>query len=355
MAKDYYQILGVSKSATKDEIKKAFHKLAHQHHPDKGGEEAKFKEINEAYQTLSDESKRQQYDQFGSEGANFGGSGFGGFSGGQGGFDFSQFTQGGNFDVNDLFGDLFGGGFGGRRVRRGNDISIDIEIPLFESVFGVKKDVSLTKTSACGVCHGARTAPGSKLKKCGRCDGRGQVKENRRSLLGVISTTVSCPDCFGTGEIPEKVCAECKGLGVVKQKTTINLQIPAGINDQALLKLTGYGESVTAGEAGDLYVRVHVKSHPQIWREENNLGSTLPIKITDALLGGEAKVTTLDGEVTVKIPAGISAGEKLRIKNKGVPYQNKRGDFVLEVEIKTPSKLSGKAKDLIQKLKEEGI
>jgi molecular chaperone DnaJ len=350
--KDYYKTLGVEKNASKDEIKKAFHKLAHQYHPDKkGGDEAKFKEINEAYQTLSDDQKRTQYDQFGS--AYSGGGGNGGGFGGQNGFDFSNFTNGQGFDFGDIFGDFFGGGR--TQERRGRDISVDIQITFAESIFGVDRKVLISKIGVCDTCKGSGAAVGSKMKKCPTCNGQGQVNETRHSFLGTFTTTKECEKCHGKGEIPESACRDCGGVGVKKKSEEIQFVIPAGISHGEMIRLSGKGEAIPGGMSGDLYVRIHIESHPLFKREGQNLTMELNIKLTDAILGTEHTIKSLDGDITLKIPPGINYGEILRIKEHGVPGKGKRGDLLVRVTFKTPAKLSKKEKEIIEKLKEEGI
>lgn len=358
MAKDYYEILGVQKSATKEELKKAFHKLAHKYHPDKaGGDEKKFKEMNEAYQVLSDDSKRSQYDQYGSASfdggqpppGGFGGQGYGGGAGFEG------------VDLGDIFNDFFGAGFNGgsgQRVERGRDISVDIEISFEESIFGTKRNVLLGKTSTCDACHGSGAKPGTKLKKCAACSGKGRVNELRKSFLGTFSTVTTCNVCKGAGEIPEEKCKSCSGLGVVKKQEEIEINVPVGINAGEMLRMSGKGEAVSRGIAGDLYIKVHVKPHALYHREGNNLVMNLDVKLSDALLGATYKITALDGkQLDVKIPEGVKFGDTLRLKEKGIASsgRGRTGDILIHVNIKTPTRLSGKAKKLIEELKQEGI
>lgn len=356
--KDYYQILGVPKQATPDEIKKAFHKLAHKYHPDKkGGDEAKFKEVNEAYQVLSDNGKRAQYDRFGQ-------SDFGGGQPGGGAWDFTNFAggQGGEgfaFDFGDLFNDFFagrGGAAGGRKQKRGRDISVDVQLPFAEAIFGSTRQILITKIGYCPVCTGTGAKPGSNLKTCATCNGRGELNETRQSFLGAISTRRECTTCNGRGQVPETPCANCAGRGVVRQTEEVKIVIPAGVNDGEIIRLTGKGEALAGGSAGDLYVRIHVERHPNLRREGDNLLMDLPVKLTDALLGAEYPVTTIDGELKVKIPEGITYGEVLRVKGRGVPAKGgKRGDLYLRVLVKTPTKLSKKTRGLVEDLKKEGL
>lgn len=359
MSKDYYQILGINKSASKDEIKKAFHKLAHAHHPDKnGGDDKKFKEVNEAYQTLSDDTKRSQYDRFGADGP----QGFGGGQGGFGGFDPSGFGNGGvEFDMGDLgdiFGDFFGGGMGGRSSgkRKGQDLQTSVNISFEDSIFGVNKKITLNKQSTCSICSGTGARVGSKMTTCKTCSGNGQIREMKRSILGNFQTTKTCSTCFGSGKIPEEKCSQCGGHGVHKKQEEIEVKIPEGIRDGEMLRVYQYGEAVQGGTTGDLYVKVHVGSHAIFKRDDVNLTMNLNIKLSDALLGMTYNLETLEkNHLEVKIPVGINHGEFLRVKGKGVPTNRGRGDIIIKIQIKMPNKLSKKEKELVEKLKEEGM
>lgn len=356
MSKDYYKTLGIDKSASKDEIKKAFHKMAHKYHPDKkDGDEAKFKEVNEAYQVLSDDQKRAQYDQFGSDGPQFGGQG-----GGFGGFDFSNFggfQQGGSFefDIGDMFGDLFGGG--GRRGKpRGTDLQTTISLSFKESIFGIEKELKVTKPSVCNSCKGDGATPGTKLETCSTCNGSGVVKNIQRTILGSIATTQPCAKCHGTGKVPKDPCKTCRGTGVVHDTRTIKVSVPAGIENGETLRLSGMGEAIQGGTPGDLYVRVAVTPHSHIKRRGVDLYTTLDIKLTDALLGAQYAIETLDGQKSVTIPAGTKIGSTVTLKDIGVPIgKSKRGNFVVELNIKLPEKLSKEARVIIEELKKEGI
>ena len=362
MAKDYYETLGVNKGATKDEIKKAFHKLAHKYHPDKNkGDDSKFKEVNQAYQTLSDDQKRAQYDQFGSEGpAGFGGGAGYGQQGGFGGFDFSGFQGQQGFDMGDLgdiFGDFFGGGMrGGRQQARGRDISTEIDITFEESIFGVKRNVLITKQSKCDICKGDGAKPGTKMNTCKTCNGQGKIREMKRSILGTFQSVKECDHCHGKGKIPEDKCTECKGHGVLRKQEDINIGVPAGINNGEMIRMTGKGEAIAHGATGDLYIKINVKSHSIFKRDGANLNMDLPIKLSDALLGMKYNLKTLDGDLEVKIPEGVNHNELLRVRGKGVPQGgSSRGDIIIRIQIKMPNKLSKKAKEAIEKLKEEGL
>jgi molecular chaperone DnaJ len=365
--KDYYKILGVEKGASKDEIKKAFRKLAHEHHPDKtkGDPSAgqKFKEASEAYSILSDDQKRQQYDTFGQAGAGFnpGAGGFGGQGGFNGaGFDFSQFTQGANgqgfeFDLGDIFGDFFGGRQRAQQ-RRGRDISIDIQVTFEESIFGIERDILVTKTSKCLTCEGSGAAAGTTMDTCKTCNGKGKINETRRSFIGVFNTTRVCDTCHGKGQVPREKCQTCSGEGVLERQQEITVKIPPGMEDGEMIRLGGMGEAIPNGQAGDLYVKVHVKAHPQIKKEGINLVMDQKIKLTHALTGSEQILKTLDGDIEIKIPAGINTGEVLRVKGKGVPHgHNKRGDLFVRITVDMPKKLSRTASKLVEELKKEGL
>jgi molecular chaperone DnaJ len=371
--KDYYKTLGVEKGATKDEIKKAFRKLAHEYHPDKTKGDAtgsqKFKEASDAYSVLSDDGKRQQYDTYGQAGAGFnpgqGGNG-GGFNGqggspfGGAGFDFSQFTQGGNgqgyeFDLGDIFGDFFGGREKAQ-TRRGRDVSIDIQISFEESIFGVERDILVSKNSKCLTCEGSGAAHGSGMETCKTCTGKGKINETRRSFIGVFNTTRVCDTCHGKGQVPKQKCSTCHGEGVLERQQEITVKIPAGMEDDEMVRLNGMGEAIPNGQSGDLYVKIHVKPHAQIKKEGINLIMDSKIKLTTAITGGEQIIKTLDGNETITIPAGTNTGEVLRIKSKGVPHShNKRGDLFVRITIDMPKKLSKSALKSIEELKKEGI
>ncbi len=367
MSKDYYEVLGVTKNSSKEEIKKAYRTLAHKHHPDKNkGEDTKFKEINEAYQILSDDQKRSTYDTYGKtfEGGQ-GGAGQGGPFGASGfdfsGFDFSGFqnqNQGGvEFDMGDIFGDLFGGG--ARRSTKqkvGRNIFIDIEIDFKEAVFGAERKVILNRNSVCQVCKGEGAEPGSEVKTCDKCRGSGQIHEVKKTFLGNVSTIRECDKCDGRGKIISKKCHNCKGQGIVSKNEELAIKIPSGIEDGETLRMSGEGEAIKNGQPGDLYARIHVGKNSNFQREGFNLWTNLDIKISDALLGAEKETQTLDGLIKIKIPAGTDSGEVLRVRGKGVPHPSKtRGDLLIKINVRTPKKFSRDAKQLIEKLKEEGI
>ena len=360
MAKDYYETLGVNKDASTDDIKKAFRKLAHKYHPDKdGGDGAKFKEVTEAYAVLSDEKKRAEYNAYG---RTFGDAGGAGFNPGQGfgGFDFSGFQQGGDmeFDLGDIFGQFFGGGrsSGQSRQKRGSDISVDIEVSFQEAIFGTDRKIILNKTSTCEVCEGSGAEPKTEVKTCATCNGKGKINETKNSFLGTFSTVRVCNTCNGSGKVPTHKCKACHGQGVKKKQEEIAIKIPAGLEDGEMIRLTGAGEAIAGGVTGDLYIKVHVKKHPTFRKEGANLVMDLNIKLTTALLGGEYALETLDGPITIKIPAGVEFGEILRIKSKGVPVEkNRRGDLLIKINIQLPNKLSRAGAKLVEELKKEGI
>lgn len=359
MAKDYYKILGVDKKASKDEIKKAFRKLAHEHHPDKnGGDASKFKEASEAYAVLSDDAKRSQYDTYGQ--AFQGGAGGAGFNPNDfGGFDFSGFTNGAgtDFDLGDIFSQFFGGGGrGGSRQKKGADISIDVDLTFQESVFGTEKKVKIAKTGTCDSCKGSGAEGNASSKTCHICGGKGQVQETRASFFGAIQSVRTCDTCNGTGKIPEVKCRTCRGAGVMRKTEEVAFRIPSGINDGEMIRMTGAGEAVSGGKSGDLYIKAHVRKHPIFHKEGHNLVMNLNIKLTTALAGGEEVIESLDGPVTIRIPAGIGFGEIMRIKGKGVPLDKAhRGDILAKVNIVIPNKISKNAQKLIEDLKKEGI
>lgn len=361
MARDFYEVLGVQKNASKDDINKAFRKLAHKYHPDKGGDAQKFKEINEAYQTLSDEKKRKEYDTYGRVfGAGGGPQGGGGFS--QAGWDFGDIFSGAQWggggeapDFGEIFEDLFGG-MRGPRVRRGRDISIDLEVPFKESIFGTERTVLITKVGACTTCSGNGAKPGTTLSKCSTCSGKGRVQETRRSFLGSFTSERECQTCAGRGEVPAQKCATCSGQGVLRKSEEVTIRIPGGIENGEMIKLVGQGEAISSGTPGDLYVKIHVERDPEWRREGSNLVTDLSIKLTDALLGGEYKIQALDGEIPLPIPEGVSFGETLRVRGRGVPMEKgKRGDLLVRISIKTPNKISKTARTILEKLREEGI
>lgn len=356
-SKNYYEVLGLTKGASKDDIKKAFHKLAHKYHPDKaGGDEAKFKEINEAYGVLSDDKKRAEYDAYGQT---FGGGG----EAGSGPFwNMGNMWQGGagaggvEFDMSS-FGDMFSDIFGGNRqdARRGRDIAIDITISFADSVFGTNRKVVINKNSPCAMCSGSGAAPTSKKKNCVSCNGRGRIKETSRSFLGTFVTEKQCSACYGAGTVPEEKCKHCHGDGVLRQEEEISIAIPAGMEEGEMIRISGKGEFLRGGNAGDLYVKVHVENKTKFKKEGINIVTSIDIKLTDAILGTIYKMDTLDGPIELKIPSGISHGELLRVKGRGFVSQGRRGDLIVRVKIAMPNKISRETRALLEKLREEGI
>lgn len=355
MAKDYYEILGVKKSATQDEIKKAFRKLAHEHHPDKhGGSDAKFKEINQAYQVLSNVDKRQQYDQFG---ANFdqsqGPSGFNwqDFSRTQGGFNGADFDFS---DLGDIFGNMFGGGAQRRSgPRRGRDIEFVTAIDFKEAVFGVEKQLRFEKVITCSKCKGSGAEPGSKTSTCGTCHGSGQVEQVQRTFLGAMRTVGICPNCQGEGKIHSQKCTKCHGQGAEMGIRELNVKIPAGIDNNQTIRLSGEGEpGAKGGQAGDLLLTIQVRPDKNFIRHGYDILVKKNISISLASLGGKVKIKTLDGEVMLKVPAGTQSGKVFKLDDKGVPHLRgkSKGSLLVTVHVETPEKLSKKHKELIKEL-----
>ncbi|MEN9881246.1 MAG: hypothetical protein RLZZ308_429 [Candidatus Parcubacteria bacterium] len=356
--KDYYNVLGIEKSASKEEIKKAFYKLAAKYHPDKkGGDEAKFKEINEAYQVLSDDKKRKEYDTYGQT---FNGQGPQGGYGGFGGFDQADFAnmQFDFGDLGDIFGDMFGGFGGGQKQRRGRDISLELDVPFTEAIFGTERNVLISKVSTCATCSGTGAKIGTKKKTCTACNGQGKVHDIKRTFMGNFQTVRTCDTCHGQGQVPEEKCHECRGHGVLNKREEVNVSIPAGIANGEMMRMTGMGEAVQGGVTGDLYVKVNVIPH-KVWkREGNDLVIQHDIKLTDALLGVRHTIEGLDGSIEIDIASGASHGEILRVKGRGVPHvhdKNRRGDVLVKLSIVMPKKLSRKALAFVEGLKEEGL
>ena len=348
---DYYEILGIGRSASKEEIKKAYRNLAHKHHPDKkGGNEAKFKEINEAYYVLGDDKRRSEYDRFGRVFSGQGGAGSGpsdfGFEGGFGG------------DFTDIFDTIFGSGFsgGGRRQKRGRDISIDIVVSFSESVFGATRKVLLTKSGVCKSCGGSGAESGSEKSSCDICGGSGTVREARKSFFGTFTSLSECRKCRGRGEIIKNPCRACSGEGVLRQEDEIEIGVPAGVSDGEMIRISGAGEAARLGSAGDLYVKIHVESHPDFWREGSNILTNMEVPLSDALLGQDKVLAALDGKIKIKVPQGVDSGDVLRVRGRGVPKRGSaRGDLLIRIKVKNPKKLSKKAKELIEELKKEGL
>lgn len=353
MAKrDYYDVLGVGKDASADEIKKAFRRAAVEHHPDRGGEETKFKELNEAYEVLKDESKRKRYDQFGHAGVggNGGGSPFGGFGGGQGQevhFDF------GDMGLGDIFSSFFGGSGGSQaqqRQSRGRDVQTNVEISFEQAVFGTEVDLNLNLDDTCEHCQGTTVEPGYELKNCDQCDGSGQIMTVTRTIFGNIQQAGVCPTCHGRGKIPEKVCSVCHGKGTQTKKQKLELKIPAGVDDGATIRLREHGEAIANGPKGDLYVNIRVKSHKHFTREGDLILSEEHIGMVDAALGAEIDVDTVDGKVRMKVPAGTQSGSDFKLSNHGVTHLKggTRGAHIVTILVDTPTKLSKRQRESLQ-------
>ncbi len=349
--RDYYEILGVSKDASADEIKKSFRRAAIEHHPDRGGDEAKFKEINEAYEILKDPAKRQRYDQFGHAGVGGnqgGGSGFGGFDGYQNvNFDF------GDLGLGDIFSSFFGGGSAhSQQPNRGRDIETKVEIDFEQAIFGTEVELSLNLEDTCDHCKGTTAEPGHDLKTCATCGGSGQVVRVTRTVFGNIQQASVCPTCHGRGKIPEKVCSVCHGKGTQVKRQKINLKIPAGIDDGATIRLREHGAAIAGGSKGDLYVNIRVKPHKQLTREGDLILSDEHIDIVTAALGGEIEVNTVDGPVTMKIPAGTQSHSDFKLSSHGVPHMrgNTRGAHIVTVIVDTPTRLNKQQQDLLKDL-----
>lgn len=354
--RDYYEVLGVSKSASQDEIKSAFRKLAKKYHPDISKEEnaeEKFKEVQEAYSVLSDENKRKQYDQFGHaafQGGAGGGNPYGGFSSGGFGFDPS--------DLGDIFEDLFGGGFGGfsqsssrggTRRQRGSDMLIRMSLSFEEAAFGCEKDIDLDVVDSCDKCNGKG---GFDEKTCSKCHGSGTVTVEQRTILGSFVTKSTCPDCSGTGKTFGKVCSDCHGSGTVKVRKTITVHVPAGIDNGERLRLAGKGHaSPNGGEPGDLYLEFSVKEHEYFKRDGNDIYLEVPITVVEAVLGTKKEIPTIYGNITVAVPAGTDSGTKQRVRGKGIKDDHRRtGDMYIIYSVQTPKRLSREQKKLFEQL-----
>lgn len=353
--RDYYEVLGVSKDASADEIKKAFRKAAVKHHPDKeGGDETKFKEINEAYEVLKDAQKRQRYDQFGHAGVggNGGGysgnpfEGFGGFQGQNVHFDF------GDGGLGDIFSQFFGGGAGQqqRGPKRGRDVETTVNLTFEEAVFGIERTLELDMDDECSHCHGTTVEPGSSMKTCPTCKGAGQQQRVMNTIFGPVQQAVVCDTCHGAGQIPEKVCTVCKGKGTERRRQSLKVKIPAGIDDGATIRLTGRGEAVGGGSRGDLYVNIRVKAHKKFTREGDIILSDEHVTMVDAALGTEIDVETVDGTIRMKVPAGTQSGTDFKLTDHGVPHLrgNGRGAHIVRIVVDTPTKLSKKQRELLE-------
>lgn len=350
--RDYYEVLGVNKGATGDEIKKAFRKMSKKYHPDlnpgdKTAEE-NFKEVNEAYQVLSDDEKRQRYDQFGHAGVD-GNAGFGG--GGFSGFDMGDFG--------DIFGDIFGGGFGGfgggrsRRngPRRGSDLTEYISLTFMEAAFGCKKKVNITKTETCDECHGSGAKKGTQPVTCSHCNGTGQIQQRRQTMFGFSNVITECPTCHGKGKIIKEACSACRGTGSVRKNKTVEVNIPAGIDNDQVMRIGGAGNSgINGGPAGDLQLVIRVKPDEIFKRDGFDVNVTYPISFVQAALGGTLKVPTIHGVVEYELPEGTQPNTRFRLRGKGIPVLNGRGngDEYVTVTVEIPKNLNAKQKELLR-------
>ncbi len=358
MPEDYYNILGVSREATDVEIKKAFYKKAHQYHPDKkNGDTEKFKKANEAYQVLSDKQKKSQYDQFGStfdqaQAGGGGGNPFGGFGGAQG---FNVNME--DFDLGDIFSSFFGGRQKTARQTSnavpGNDISVDINIDFKDVYQGLEKELELYKKVKCSHCKGTSAEPGTKINTCSKCQGTGQVKRASQTMFGVFSRVSACPECQSQGKIPEQNCSQCSGQGRKQEYEKVEIEIPAGIKNGQTIEIRGRGEDgAKGGPSGNLYITVHLNPNKTFKREGDNLIYELPISFTQAALGDEVEIPTLDKKIVFKIPNGTQSHQKFEISSKGFPHLNGygQGNLIIKTHLITPTKLSGKEKKLFYEL-----
>jgi len=351
-SRDYYEILGVDKKASPDEIKRAYRKLARQYHPDvnkEAGSDEKFKEINEAYQTLSAPNKRSQYDYYGTAGGPGGApGGFEGFDFGGQGFDFGGFG-----DLNDIVNNFFGGG---RRTRqeRGADLRYDLRISLEEAAKGIERELNITHFVSCQTCKGSGAKPGSKPKQCSTCKGSGQVRKSQRTILGSFTRVATCPACGGSGEIISSPCSDCRGDGRVKKSHKIKVKVPAGIDSGYRLRVAGSGDAGRKGAPpGDLYIFVQVEPHHLFNRDGADIFYRTTISFVQAILGDEIEVPTLDGKATLKIPRGTQPNTRFRIKEQGMPHlqHKEKGNLYVLVEIEIPSKLNKAQEELLKKYK----
>lgn len=363
--KDYYKILGVPRDASEEEIKKAYRRLAHKYHPDKGGDEKKFKEINEAYQVLSDKEKRAQYDKFGRvfeenvpPGYEYGfqGQGFKDFNWD----DFQEAFSFGFGDLEDLVEEFFGARTRPKKdLRKGEDIHITLEVPLEKVLSDFLEEIVVPKMVKCSRCGGTGAEPGSNLKECPMCRGTGQVQQIKRTMFGTITRYVVCPQCNGEGYIPEKKCNVCHGEGRIKKREKIEINIPAGVDTDQVLKFPGKGNAGRrGGKSGDLYVRIKIKEHPVFKRKGDDLYTEKEIPFTLSVLGGKTEIKTLDKKtIILKIPSGTKSGEVFRIKGKGIPHFKSygRGDMYVTIKIKVPKHLTKEQKELLKKLREKGL
>ncbi len=351
MNKDYYKTLGVDKTATQDEIKTAFRKLAHEHHPDKGGNAEKFKEANEAYQVLGNAEKRKQYDQFGSA-----------YQNGQAGGPQWQNFSGSDFDFGDL-GDIFGGmgdifGFGGGRGRsqqrtRGRDLEMMVSLDFMEAVFGVEKEIDFHRLETCSHCQGKGAEPGAKVETCTTCKGQGKIAQIQRTILGSMRVESVCPHCQGEGQKYSEKCHVCGGDGVKQANAKLKVKIPAGINTGESIRLSGQGDAgVKGSQSGDLFLRIKVSASKKFVRDDYDIHTKETIGVKQAILGDKIEVETVDGKLTLKIPEGTQSGTVFRLKDRGVPILNSRGrgDHLVEVTVKIPKGLSRKEEKIISEI-----
>jgi molecular chaperone DnaJ len=354
--RDYYDVLGIGQSASADEIKKAFRKKAVEHHPDRGGDEIKFKEANEAYEVLSNPEKRKRYDQFGHAGvgssAASDGNPFGGGYGGQG--------QNVNFDFGDLgFGDIFNSFFGGQqrssRASRGRDVETDMVISFEQAIFGTEVELNMVMDTPCSHCKGSTVEPGHELKTCGTCKGSGQVVTAVRTIFGNIQQATVCSTCHGRGKVPEMVCTVCKGKGTERGNQEITLKVPSGIDDGATIRLREHGEAVADAPRGDLYVNIKVQPHKLFTREGDLILSQQTISMIGATLGTEIDVDTVDGPVRMKIPAATQGGTDFKLSSHGVPHLRggTRGAHIVTIHVETPRDLSKRQKELLEEFGQE--
>ncbi len=361
--RDYYEVLGVNKNATDDELKKAYRQLAKKYHPDANPDnpkeaEAKFKEVSEAYEVLSDKQKRAMYDQFGHEGP----QGFGGGNPGGGYYSYSTSGFDGFDDLGDIFSSFFGGGFGGKTSRarangpiKGTDLRYNMDITFEESYLGVEKEIIVNKYDECSTCHGSKAKPGTTVEKCSMCGGTGQIKQNVTILMGMqMQTTKTCPHCNGEGKVIKEPCPECKGKGKIKKQVKLKVKIPAGIDDNQMVVLRGEGEPGTnGGPKGDLYVVIHVKKHSIFTRKGDHVLCNIPITFTQATLGAELEIPLVDGsKEKYRIPEGTQTGTQFTIRGKGFPSRNRSwdGDYIFTVIVQTPKKLTSEQRELLLKL-----
>lgn len=368
MAKNYYDILGVSKSATKDEIKKAFYKKAHAHHPDKnGGDDKIFKEVNEAYQTLSDDSKRKQYDTFGTTG-NQGGFNYGGQYSGQNpfeGFDFSGFGFGGGQqgnvhfdfgDIGDIFGEAFGFGGGGRsrRPSKAADMQTTIQVTLEEAFIGLDKKFNYIRNIKCTNCKGSGAAEGAKIINCKTCDGKGSVKTQKKTIFGTFASSSVCNTCNGSGKVPEKICSSCKGKGIERKSEEVIIPIPEGVENGETLVLKGYGDNQKDMQSGDLYVQISVARHKTFERRGMNLYTNLDINVADMLLGKKITLKGLDGkDLEINIPELNNPQKELIVRGKGMRKGSRSGDLIVGLNLILPKHLSRNLREQLENLRKE--